>query len=80
MVAMNVKITITRSDKREQPMTRKVERGWERQSGVESSATSLDDISPLKTTSGVAGPSPIQFYVFAPPRDARAALPRDLAA
>ena len=36
----------------------------------------LEDISPLKITSGAAGPSPSQFYVFAPPRDARAALPR----
>ena len=61
MVAMNAKLT--RSDKREKPMTRKVERvGY----------TRPEDISPLKTTCGAPGLSPSEFYVLAPPGDARA--------
>jgi hypothetical protein len=54
----------------------------EGESRVEISAISPEDISPLKTISGFAGPSPSQFYVFAPPGVARAAprnMPRCLA-
>jgi hypothetical protein len=69
MVVMNVKITVGQARAADD------EGKWKKLK--RESGSSPKDISPLKFTPGVAGPSPSQYYVFAPPGGARAAYPRD---